>query len=30
MRSDFTFEAEQEYYDWGEKIALLQYNNDYH
>jgi hypothetical protein len=21
----FTFETEQEYYDWGEKVALLQY-----
>ena len=26
----FTFETEQEYYDWGEKVALLQHFQNLH
>jgi len=25
---DFTFDTEKEYYDWGEKVALLKYYQD--
>ncbi len=25
MSDGFTYEVEQEYYDWGEKVALVQY-----